>query len=156
MNQDRHPLVVRQTFAVDPERAFRAWSDPRELRRWFSPVGFTTPHVEADVRPGGRYRIGMQPPEGNAVYVRGEYREVRSPERLVFTWSWEEGDAVHRGETLVTVEFRAVPAGTEVVLTHEMLPGDEAAEMHAQGWNGCLASLREHLATTSSTASRTD
>lgn len=152
MSPSPHHLTVRKTFAVEPERVFRAWSDPREIGRWFSPVGFTTPHVDADVRPGGRYRIGMQPPEGKVVYVYGEYREVRPPERIVFTWSWEEGDSAHRGETLVTVEFRRVPSGTEVVLTHELLPGDEAVGMHTQGWNGCLASLEEHLGTTAPAA----
>lgn len=145
MSPSRHHLIVRQTFPVDPERAFRAWSDPREMVLWFSPLGFTTPLVDAEVRQGGRYRIGMQPPEGPVVYVRGEYREVRPPQRLVFTWAWEGGEGAHRGETLVTVEFIPVDTGTEVVLTHELLPDEEAAAMHLEGWKGCFASLDAHL-----------
>jgi uncharacterized protein YndB with AHSA1/START domain len=60
MSPPTYQLIVRQVFAADRERVFRAWSEPGEMRKWFSPVGFTTPLVEADVRPGGRYRIGMQ------------------------------------------------------------------------------------------------
>lgn len=145
MNPARVQLTVRQTFPSEVARVFRAWSRPEEMRRWFSPVGFTTPFAEADVRPGGRYRIGMRPPEGDTVVVTGVYREVSPPERLVFTWAWEEGQMAHAGETLVTVEFRTVAGGTEVVLTHELLPDEEAAAMHRQGWIACLASLAAEL-----------
>jgi uncharacterized protein YndB with AHSA1/START domain len=145
MNASPHRLIVRRTFAIDPEDAFRAWSDPNEMRRWFSPIGFTTPVAEAEVRPGGHYRVGMQPPEGPTVYARGTYREVAPPDRLVFTWSWEEGTDLHGGETLVTVEFRAVPTGTEVILTHELLPSEQAVQMHREGWEACLANLARHL-----------
>ena len=145
MNPPSHQITIRQTFAVDRERAFRAWSDPAEMRRWFSPVGFTTPFAEADLRPGGRYRIGMQPPEGKPVFAGGIYREVVPPERLVFTWSWEEGDALHTGETLVTLEFRKVADGTEVILTHQLLPSEESAAMHHDGWVACMTSLAQYL-----------
>ena len=156
MTPARVQLTVRQTFPTDVERVFRAWSQPEEMRRWFSPVGFTTHFAEADVRPGGRYRIGMRPPEGDTVVATGVYREVSPPERLVFTWMWEEGQAGHAGETLVTVEFRPVPGGTEVVLTHELLPDDAAAEMHRQGWIACLASLAAELGGPASTAPESD
>ncbi len=34
----------------------------------------------------------MQPPDGELFHLRGEYREVDPPERLVFTFEWEDPD----------------------------------------------------------------
>jgi len=45
---------------------------------------------------------------------------VDPPKRLVYPWRWEDDPAFP--DTLVTVEFVARGAATEVVLTHEAFP----------------------------------
>ena len=141
MTPEGHHLRLTRTIPAPRERVFRAWTDAREMRRWFSPVGFTTPFAEAEATTGGRWRVGMKPPEGEVVYASGTFREIRPPERLVFTWAWEAADSPYPGETLVTVEFRARGDETEVTLTHELLPSTDATAHHRSGWEGCLASL---------------
>ena len=49
----------------------------------------------------------------------------------MFTWY---SDATHHTETLVTVEFYAANASTEIVLTHERMPDHEAGLKHIHGW----------------------
>jgi uncharacterized protein YndB with AHSA1/START domain len=56
----------------------------------------------------------------------------------VFTWGWEARDI---GETLVTVELRAVGRNTELHLVHERLPSRDEVVHHAEGWGGCLDKL---------------
>jgi uncharacterized protein YndB with AHSA1/START domain len=137
-------VIVRQTFPVSRERLFRAWSRPEELLEWFSPEGYRNPAADADVRPGGRFRIAMQKlPDGEPFYVNGEYRVVDVPKRLVFTWTWED-PAENVRDTVVTIDFIERQDGTEVVLTHERLPA-ERRESHAQGWQALLAKLNHHL-----------
>jgi uncharacterized protein YndB with AHSA1/START domain len=87
----------------------------------------------------------MQPPVGETFYLGGVFHEVRPPERLVYTWKWEE-DTEATGETLVTVEFKDLGARTEVVLTHGRFPDAGAVGRHGDGWNGCLESLALLLA----------
>lgn len=138
-------VILQRTFSAPRERVFRAWTDPDELKKWFGPSDqFTVPTAEVDLRVGGKYRIAMRSPDGNLNVAAGVYREIRPPERLVFTWSWEEG-GMDIGETLVTVEFRGAGQSTEVVLTHELLPTDEARKAHGEGWTGCLARLQKIL-----------
>lgn len=133
-------VIVRQTFPVTRERLFRAWSRPEELVEWFSPEGYENPSADADVRPGGRFRIAMRKlPDGEPFYVSGEYREVEFPARLVFTWSWEDPTENVR-DTLVTVDLIERDGSTEVVLMHERLPL-ERRESHTQGWQALLAKL---------------
>src|SRR5262249_55622945 len=85
-------LTITRTFNAKPEAVFKPWTDPQALMRWFAPSDdFTTPVAEVDPRVGGRYRIQMKDPAGQFHTVRGTYREVTPPARLVFTWTWEEG-----------------------------------------------------------------
>jgi uncharacterized protein YndB with AHSA1/START domain len=137
-------LSLRRTFKAPRERVFRAWTDPDELRKWWGPEGYVTPSAEVDLRVGGKYRLGMRKlPDGDIFYLSGIYREVRPPERLVYTWRWEAKPEL--GETLVTVEFREVGGSTEVILTHEFFPTPQARDDHNRGWSGCLDRLAKLL-----------
>lgn len=90
--------------------------------------------MEVDLRAGGRYRIGMRRLTGGAtVYVHGSFLQIDSPEKLVYTWRWEnafEG----MPETRVTVRFAADGVFTLVMLTHENLPEIPVCLQHRSGW----------------------
>ena len=137
----RQPLrfQLRRTFSASRDRVFHAWTEPALLRQWWGPRGFTTPSAEIDLRVGGRYRVAMQPPEGDTLYLSGVYREVAPPERLVYTWRWEGDDAAV--ESLITVEFVDRGGTTEVVVTHERFPDEESRRHHADGWTQGLDRL---------------
>ncbi len=137
-------LRIARTFAAPREKVFRAWTDAEELKKWWGPVGYATPTAEVDLRVGGRYRLGMRKlPDGKIFHLSGTYREVRAPEKLMYTWFWENEPEL--GETLVTVEFRARSSSTEVVVTHELFPNQKMRDDHDKGWNSCLDRLPEAL-----------
>jgi uncharacterized protein YndB with AHSA1/START domain len=140
----QHVIQVRRTFAAPRERVFRAWTEPVALQHWLSPAGCATSLAQVDLRVGGGYRIGMQYPGQPVFYVSGVYREVRPPERLVFTWRWEEPD-MDCGETLVSVEFLARGQLTEVILTHSNFPASDVAEQHDRGWKEIFDKLAATL-----------
>jgi uncharacterized protein YndB with AHSA1/START domain len=72
---------------------------------------------------------------------RARFLEIDAPHRLAFTWIWDgEFD-----ETRVSVEFRSVPDGTEIVLMHTGNADETARDNHAQGWRDCLARLGPSL-----------
>jgi uncharacterized protein YndB with AHSA1/START domain len=77
----------------------------------------------------------------------GGYRELRRPERVVYTWSWEGNEEAMSGSanTLVEVDFTSDGDGTLVTLTHTGFGSDEVARMHEHGWNGTLEQLAQHL-----------
>ena len=132
-------LEVRRTIRASPQRVFEAWTRPEELKRWAAPGPMETPFAEVDLRVGGRYRIHMREPDGNAHRVFGTYREVDPPRRLVYTWSWEDDPEVK--DSVVTVEFRHLGGSTEVVLRHEGFPSSERRDRHLSGWGACLEQL---------------
>ena len=137
-------LKVTRAFRAPCEKVFRAWTDPEALKQWWGPPGYECPDAEVDLRAGGKYRLAMRKvPDGEVFYLTGAYREVRPPQRLVYTWRWESQPDL--GETLVTVEFLDRAGATEVVLTHELFPSQAARDDHDKGWSGCLDRLAASL-----------
>jgi uncharacterized protein YndB with AHSA1/START domain len=131
-------IEVVRTIEAPREEVFRAWTDPDQLRNWWGPGEFTCPEAEVDLRPGGSYRLVMQPTGGDPFVVAGTYREVEPPARLVYTWRWETGPAADGSESLVSVEFRDRGSRTELVLTHTDFPASHGPAPYQMGWDGGL------------------
>ena len=132
-------IEVRKTIPAPPEEVFRWWTEPALLARWMAPRGY----AEADVnlRVGGHHRIVMKDGEFSIDHF-GDYVEIESPHRLVFTWN----SRFTNGDSLVTVSLTPVGEGsTEVVIVHSGLP-DKAAPSHAGGWGTMLERMLEELA----------
>lgn len=143
--RDTFDLTISRTIRAPRQKVFEAFTKPDLLKQWFRPRGFAVVDVALDARVGGRYRVTMRPRSGSTETVTGEYREVKAPERLVFTWNWESKEMGTIGETLITVTFdeRRAEHGveTDVRLLHSGFPVPEARDGHSQGWNSVLNGL---------------
>jgi uncharacterized protein YndB with AHSA1/START domain len=139
-------LRLERTFNAPAQAVFDAWISAETLRRWW-PAGsdWDTPVAEVDPRVGGRLRLVMRSPDGEEFGGSGEYTEIRRPERLAFTWTWD-GHEGHEGTQLVEVEFRERADGTTtVVLTNRGLR-DEDKQSHREGWEASFENLDRVLA----------
>ena len=76
-------ITITRMFDAPRAVVFRAWTDAGQLAQWWGPKGFTNPVCEIDVRVGGAIRIHMRSPDGNIYPMKGEFREIVPPERLV-------------------------------------------------------------------------
>lgn len=139
-------LRLERTYDASPQDVFNAWTNPEVLRRWWAvhPEG-STPIAEVDLRVGGRYRLSMEDPSGTRHTVGGEYREVSPPQRLVYSWCWEQDNGKPGHVSTVTVEFQADGKRTNVVLEHTGLASAESRDQHAHGWNACLDILQSRV-----------
>jgi uncharacterized protein YndB with AHSA1/START domain len=137
-------LEIERLLPVAPSATFEAFSAPDELAKWWGPAGFTVASLEFEPRAGERYRIEMQPPEGNAFYVTGEFREVDPPTRLAFTFAWEDPDP-DDVENLVELSFRDLGESTEVVMTQRPFKTEARRELHRNGWTDSFEKLDRTL-----------
>jgi len=97
-------------------------------------MGWALVEIEVDLRVAGMYRIAMRNREsGLPVSVCGRFLEIHTPERLVYTWQWENA-FLDMPETRVTVQFVESGTGTEVVLIHENFPEVGVCLQHRAGW----------------------
>jgi uncharacterized protein YndB with AHSA1/START domain len=107
-----------------------------------------------DIRAGGRYQVEIRNAEKNEIYWgQGVYREVKPPEKIVFSWQWTMAtpDGPQRlpdsPETQVSVEFFARGSSTEIVLTHAFFGSEKDRQQHDGGWNACFNALEQFLQT---------
>ena len=73
-------------FDAPRHLVFEAMTKPEHIRRWWGTLGdgYTVPVCEVDFRVGGKWRFINRHPKGDAEFY-GEYREIKAPERVVFT-----------------------------------------------------------------------
>ena len=129
-------LRMTRTIKADQQAVWDAWTQPEHMKKWSCPEANGVKQVEGDLRVGGAFRLVMEV-EGNKHIAFGTYLEIDAPNRIVYTWDWEDPETA-MGETVVTVDFRADGDSTEVVLVHAGFPAVEAKEGHEQGWGACL------------------
>ena len=135
-------LEITCTFDAPIEKVYSAWAEAEQMVQWMGPGEVKCEEVNIDFKVGGKYTIKMNTEEGIVTAV-GEYREIQTNKKLVFTWHWLDGTFEN---SVVTLLFSETENGTALNLNHTLLPDKEKAEHHSMGWNGCLAKLIDYLA----------
>jgi uncharacterized protein YndB with AHSA1/START domain len=100
MSKESNPQIsgkeftITRTFNAPCSLVFKAWINAEGLACWWGPKGFTLNVKKLDLSPGGMFLYSMTPPKGDPIWGRFIYREIKSPERLVFinSFSDEEGN----------------------------------------------------------------
>lgn len=133
-------LVIKRHFKAPPERVFAAFTEQALMQAWYGPEALTVPHCEVDARIGGKYRVEMHAPSGSVHIVTGVFKEIRAPDRLVYTWGWLNG-AGRGPETTVTLTFIPRDGGTDLTLEQSGFLTQEARDAHNHGWQSSLSSL---------------
>jgi uncharacterized protein YndB with AHSA1/START domain len=136
---------MRRTFSAPRELVFRAWTEPQLLAQWSCPRGFTFTEQRGELRIGGAFFARMRSPEGTEHRLRGVYREIVPPERLVFTHCWVDESGTPGPETLVTVSLAERDGRTEMLFHQGIFSSVAAREGHGQGWSSCFERLTELL-----------
>lgn len=111
-------IVMTRVFDAPRHLVWDCFTRPELVRRWlFGPNGWYFDVCDIDLRVGGHYRYVWRKDDGSEMGMRGVYREVVAPERLVdsqiFDQDWTGGEAIG------TVEF--IEAGGRTTVTHTML-----------------------------------
>jgi uncharacterized protein YndB with AHSA1/START domain len=82
-------IVVTRVINAPRRLVFAAYTDPEHVPHWMlGPDGWTMPVCEIDLRPGGAWHFVWRHADGAEMEMRGQYKEIVPPERLVCTESW--------------------------------------------------------------------
>jgi uncharacterized protein YndB with AHSA1/START domain len=133
---DRGPFTVttpsdreiRMTRLFDAPRAlvFEAMTKPEHIKRWWGNLGdgYSVPLCEVDLRVGGKWRFINRHPQGDAEFY-GVYREINSPERIVFT---EVYAPFPDAESIVTAVLTVEGGKTRLIATSKY-PSKEVRDL---------------------------
>ncbi len=141
-------LVVWRLIDAPRELVFKAWTQQEHAARWWGPQGFTCESCRLDATRGGAFRIAMRAPAGTLHTKCGVYHEITAPERLVFTYAWEDADGNLGDAMRVTVTFQAQGQQTLLTLHHTGFHDIPARDSHQSGWTSCLERFAGYMATT--------
>src|SRR6059058_5001520 len=98
-NTTEQPMSISEINAVSseiriaapPETVFDYFVDPAKMTRWMGS------HVELEPRSGGVYALDINA----GARARGRFVELIPPSRVVFTFGWDDDDAVPPGSSTV-------------------------------------------------------
>jgi uncharacterized protein YndB with AHSA1/START domain len=120
---DREVAATR-VFDAPRRLVFDAHTKPEHIRNWMlGPDGWTMPICEIDLRPGGAWHFVWRRADGSEMAMRGQYKEVVPPEKVVSTESWG-GDWP---ETINTVTLSEKDGKTTLTMTI-LYPSKEARD----------------------------
>jgi len=112
---DREVLITR-VFNAPRRLVYDAWTKPALLKRWLHGLdNWTLAVCDMDVRPGGSIRWVWRDPDGKEMGLKGVYKDVIPPERLVHTELFDEDWT--GGETLVTLILTEQAGRTTCAMT---------------------------------------
>jgi uncharacterized protein YndB with AHSA1/START domain len=121
-------IVITRVFDAPRNLVFDAMAKPELLRRWLlGPPGWSMVVCENDLRVGGAFRHVWRRTDGTEMAMRGVYREVVPPERVVRTATFEFGCEAQSGEQVETLVL--AEQGSKTMLTVALLyPSKEARD----------------------------
>jgi uncharacterized protein YndB with AHSA1/START domain len=116
-------VVATRVVAAPRRLVWEAHANPAHVAQWMlGPDDWTMPVCEIDLRPGGAWHFVWRGPDGE-MEMRGVYREVVPPERMVNTEAWG-GDWAETLNTLVLTE----EYGATTLVSTVLYPSQEARE----------------------------
>ena len=131
-------IVMARIIDAPRSRVFEAWTRAEHLGRWYAPKGFTITDCAADPRPGGVFRMRWRAPWGGTFGIRGEYREVVPPVRVVIACTLEDEQRATRLDEIINVDFASSGSRTKLLINSTArASGAHATSMLAglqKGW----------------------
>ncbi|HEX3966578.1 MAG TPA: SRPBCC domain-containing protein [Edaphobacter sp.] len=151
----QHELHITRVFDAPRELVWRVMTDPEHIKHWSGPRQFEATNVENDQRPGGKWRLCLHTDgfdTGDGVLRQfdlrqgGENLEVVEPERLVYTFKWEDNPGLSSNvETVVTITLEEEGGKTTMNFRQAFFVTSADRDGHVRGWNSSFDRLEDYL-----------
>lgn len=140
-------LRIVRVFNAPRALVWKMFTEIEHALAWGGPRDYPMTRLEADLRPGGKWRGCLRAKEGGEeLWQGGVYREIVPPERLVYTFAWDKESGNSPIETLITLTFAETADGrTEMTFHQAPFVSTESRDGHREGWNSAFDRLCEYL-----------
>jgi uncharacterized protein YndB with AHSA1/START domain len=84
-------IVMTRVFDAPRDLVFEAHTSCEHLSKWWGPREYETVSCDVDFRPGGKWRVThLRASDGEEITFFGEYLEIVPPERIVWTFGFND------------------------------------------------------------------
>ena len=112
VEREKLSFTMSRLFDAPRDLVWKACTDPALMPEWWGLRNSTTIVERMDVTPGGRWRYVEKDPQGNEHAFNGVFKEVKPPERLVYTFEYEPMAGHVSTDSLV---FTELPDGKTLI-----------------------------------------
>lgn len=160
-NDRTQDLIVTRVFDAPISEVWQAWVEPKQIKQWWGPTGFSCPLAKIDFRLGGTSLVGMRAPKelgGQDQYSLWQYTKIVPMERIEYTFSFADSDGnkidpaaaglppgvVKEQHHVVT--FKTIgTTKTELTVTERDWPVGQMMDMSRLGLEQCLDKMAKLL-----------
>lgn len=133
-------VTLQRVLKANPEKVYRAFSDPNALASWLPPYGFVGIVHQMDFREGGTYKMSFTNfSTGNGHSFGGKFLEIKPNEFIKHTDIFDDPNLP--GEMITSISLTKVSCGTELKILQEGIPSIIPTEMCYLGWQESLDKL---------------
>lgn len=139
-------IKISRLYDAPVKAVWEAWTDPKQVAKWWGPRGFTLTTHSKDLKPGGHWDYTMHGPDGVDYPNKTKYFEVEKYSKLVY----DHGANDTQGPLFrVTVFFKEENGKTKMDMSMAF-PSPEIAEemgkfIKKAGGNSTWDRLAEYL-----------
>ena len=133
-------VTMHRVLKANPEKVYRAFSDPNALASWLPPYGFLGIVHQLDFRVDGTYKMSfINFSTGNGHSFGGKFLELKPNEFIRHTDQFDDPNLP--GEMITSIWLTKVSCGTELKIVQEGIPSVIPTEMCYLGWQESLDKL---------------
>lgn len=139
-------IQISRTYDAPVKMVWDAWTDEKQVAKWWGPRGFTLTTHSKDLKVGGHWKYTMHGPDGVDYPNKTIYYEVEKYKKLVYDHGGsDDRPAMFR----VTVFFEEVNGKTKMEMTMALPTAEAATEtrkfIKKAGGNSTWDRLSEYL-----------
>jgi uncharacterized protein YndB with AHSA1/START domain len=133
-------VSLHRVIKANPEKVFRAFSDPAAYASWVPPYGFLCTVHHMDFKVGGSYKMSFTNfSTGHGHSFGGTFLEIEPNISIKNTDRFDDPNLP--GEMITSIWFNRVSCGTELKVLQEGIPAMIPTEMCYLGWQESLDKL---------------
>jgi len=133
-------VSLHRVIKANPEKLFKAFSDPIFHSVWLPPYGYVCTIQQMDFKIGGQFKMTfINFSTGNGHSFGGTYVDIQPNSFIKYTDTFDDPNLP--GEITTTISMSEVSCGTELRVLQEGIPSAIPAEMCYLGWQECLEKL---------------
>ena len=141
-NMSTNSVTLHRVLKANPEKVFRAFSDPNALAWWIPPYGFLCIVHQMEFRVDGNYKMSfINFSTGNGHSFGGKYLEIKPNEFIKHTDKFDDPNLP--GEMITSVWLKKVSCGTELKIIQDGIPSVIPLEMCYLGWQESWDKLKK-------------